>query len=69
MNALSYTKGKNQGAETHVCVSIPIECSECVIRNPSAKQFDWLSHSRPALFPFPLFLFPVKKINDFKVFN
>ena len=42
MNALSYSKGKNQGAETH---------------------------SRPAPFPFPLFLFPVKKINDFKVFN
>ena len=24
----------------------------------SAKQCDWLSHARPAPFPFPLFLFP-----------
>jgi len=24
----------------------------------SAKQCDWLSHVRPAPFPFPLFLFP-----------
>ena len=24
----------------------------------SAKQWDWLSHARPAPFPFPLFLFP-----------
>ena len=24
----------------------------------AAKQCDWLSHARPAQFPFPLFLFP-----------
>ena len=42
---------------SHVCVSVTKECA-CVIRNPSAKQCDWLSHARPAPFPFPLFLFP-----------
>jgi len=26
----------------------------------SAKQCDWLSHGKPAPFPFPLFLFPEK---------
>ena len=30
----------------------------CVITNSSEKQFDWLSHARPAPFPFPLILFP-----------
>ena len=39
------------------CVSVPKECA-CVIRNLSAKQCTWLSHARPAPFPFPLFLFP-----------
>ncbi len=42
---------------SHVSVSVPKECA-CIIRNPSAKQCDWLSHARPAPFPFPLFLFP-----------
>jgi len=29
-----------------------------MIRNPSAKQCDWISHARPAPFPSLLFLFP-----------
>ena len=32
-----------------VCVRLPYW---------SAKQCDWLSHARPAQFPFPLFIFP-----------
>ena len=39
-----------------MCVC-PKECA-CVITNSFAKQCDWLSHGRPALLPFPLFLFP-----------
>ena len=38
-------------------VSAPKECAY-VLTNSSAKQCDWLSHARPAPFPFPLFLFP-----------
>ena len=30
-------------------------------------RFDWLSHARPAQFPFPLFLFPVENIKDFSL--
>ena len=38
-------------------MSVPKECA-CAITNSSAKLCDWLSHSRPAPFLFPLFLFP-----------
>ena len=41
-------------------MSVRKECA-CVITNSSAKQCDWLSHARPAPFPFPLFLFSGKK--------
>ena len=41
---------------SRVCMSVPKECVS-VIRNPSAKHCDWLSHARPVPFPFPLFLF------------
>ena len=47
----------SRGRKRHVCVSVPKEFAS-VIRNPSAKQCDWLSHARPAPFPFPIFLFP-----------
>ena len=40
-----------------MCVSVPKECVLGIL-NLSAKQWDWLSHARPAPFPFPLFLHP-----------
>ena len=51
----------NQGAETScVCVCTKRVCVKIAVL--SAKQCDWLSHVRPAPFPFPLFLFPVGEL-------
>ena len=49
-------------------MSEPKECA-CVITNSSAKQCDWLSHARPAPFPFPLFLFPGINQKYFRQWN
>ena len=45
------------GSGNVMCVSVPKECVYG-LPNLSAKQRDWLSHTRPAPCPFPLFLFP-----------